>query len=63
VLGIAVLLSALAAADDLGTFRAGWLVMTATALLTAACGIAVGRTRAPAPTTPAPRPVVAEERA
>ncbi len=48
VLGIAVLLSALAGSADLGTFRAGWLVMTATALLTALCGIAAGRTRLPA---------------
>ncbi|MCO1653859.1 DHA2 family efflux MFS transporter permease subunit [Pseudonocardia humida] len=61
VLGIAVLLSALAGSAELGTFRAGWWVMTATALLTVGCGLAVGRTRAPALTIPAPRPVVAEE--
>jgi EmrB/QacA subfamily drug resistance transporter len=64
VLGIAVLLSALAGAPGLDTFRVGWMVMTATALLTAVCGVAVGRTvRAapvaavpltPAPTSPAP---------
>jgi len=56
VLGIAVLLSALAGSADLETFRAAWLVMTATALLTAACGIAVGRTRTAVP-TPVPAPL------
>jgi EmrB/QacA subfamily drug resistance transporter len=57
VLGIAVLLSALARAPGLETFHAGWFVMAATALLTAACGVAVGRTRlvpvpVPIPTVP-----------
>jgi EmrB/QacA subfamily drug resistance transporter len=61
VLGIAVLLSGLAAAPGLGTFRAGWLVMLGAALLTAVCGAAVGRTRhVPAP-SPTPAPAVAEE--
>lgn len=45
VLGIAVLLSGLAAAPGLGTFQAGWLVMTGTALVTVLCGAAVGGTR------------------
>jgi EmrB/QacA subfamily drug resistance transporter len=67
VLGIAVLLSALAGAPGLETFRTGWLVMTATALVTAACGVAVGRTllARPSPVPVAPSvsaaPAVQEE--
>ena len=54
-------LRAAAGAADLETFRTGWgLVMTATALLTAGCGLAVGRTRTAVPT---PVPAAPLERA